>query len=53
MSFQVTDHGSRRTVHIDANITFGFLASIDRSTAPVLSLIERTCSHVLPPSFVR
>jgi hypothetical protein len=34
----------------DAYITFGLVASIEISTAPVRSLRESTCRQVLPPS---
>jgi len=46
-------HGWRSTVHIDASRLPGFLTSIVRSIAPVLSLTFSTCSQVLPPSLVR
>ena len=46
-------HGERWNFHIDANRMRGFVGSIDRSVAPVESLMNSTFFQLLPPSVVR
>jgi hypothetical protein len=43
-------HGVRWNFHIAAKRIRGFVGSIARSMAPVLSLMKSTFCHVLPPS---
>src|SRR5687768_4809898 len=49
---ELKNHGQRRYSHIAAKSLFGFVGSMIRSAAPVLSLTYSTFVHVLPPSIV-
>ena len=49
----ISVHGFRSARHMAAYRIRGLFASIERSTAPVLSLMKRTFSQFSPPSLER